>query len=197
MKIRIKYMEKEETSNMMESDNYIALYLFEIIKIKKIKIERKIHTDNKTGNNKEVNTFFMIAKQIIKLLQLEEINKIAKNILKTIKVNKLDLNLGINFSDPILNAYSIAIINSVLPIFLISNNRNINLDNIRYNTYISKKVIDLKVDSIISVSIVKNIISILKIVFLIVKGGIKNGNKTSNRISNDNFNDFNRKYGRC
>lgn len=197
MKIRIKYMEKEETSNMMESDNYIALYLFEIIKIKKIKIERKIHTDNKTGNNKEVNTFFMIAKQIIKLLQLEEINKIAKNILKTIKVNKLDLNLGINFSDPILNAYFIAIINSVLPIFLISNNRNINLDNIRYNTYISKKVVDLKVDSIISVSIVKNIISILKIVFLIVKGGIKNGNKTSNRISNDNFNDFNRKYGRC
>lgn len=197
MKIRIKYMEKEETSNMMESDNYIALYLFEIIKIKKIKIERKIHTDNKTGNNKEVNTFFMIAKQIIKLLQLEEINKIVKNILKTIKVNKLDLNLGINFSDPILNAYSIAIINSVLPIFLISNNRNINLDKIRYNTYISKKVVDLKVDSIISVSIVKNIISILKIVFLIVKGGIKNGNKTSNRISNDNFNDFNRKYGRC
>ena len=197
MKIRIKYMEKEETSNMMESDNYISLYLFEIIKIKKIKIERKIHTDNKTGNNKEVNTFFMIAKQIIKLLQLEEINKIAKNILKTIKVNKLDLNLGINFSDPILNAYSIAIINSVLPIFLISNNRNINLDKIRYNTYISKKVVDLKVDSIISVSIVKNIISILKIVFLIVKGGIKNGNKTSNRISNDNFNDFNRKYGRC
>ena len=197
MKIRIKYMEKEETSNMMESDNYIALYLFEIIKIKKIKIERKIHTDNKTGNNKEVNTFFMIAKQIIKLLHLEEINKIANNILKTIKVNKLDLNLGINFSDPILNAYFIAIINSVLPIFLISNNRNINLDNIRYNTYISKKVVDLKVDSIISVSIVKNIISILKIVFLIVKGGIKNGNKTSNRISNDNFNDFNRKYGRC
>ncbi len=197
MKIRIKYMEKEETSNMMESDNYISLYLFEIIKIKKIKIERKIHTDNKTGNNKEVNTFFMIAKQIIKLLQLEEINKIVKNILKTIKVNKLDLNLGINFSDPILNAYSIAIINSVLPIFLISNNRNINLDKIRYNTYISKKVVDLKVDSIISVSIVKNIISILKIVFLIVKGGIKNGNKTSNRISNDNFNDFNRKYGRC
>lgn len=197
MKIRIKYMEKEETSNMMESDNYIALYLFEIIKIKKIKIERKIHTDNKTGNNKEVNTFFMIAKQIIKSLQLEEINRIVKNILKTIKVNKLDLNLGINFSDPILNAYFIAIINSVLPIFLISNNRNINLDNIRYNTYISKKVVDLKVDSIISVSIVKNIISILKIVFLIVKGGIKNGNKTSNRISNDNFNDFNRKYGRC
>lgn len=197
MKIRIKYMEKEETSNMMESDNYIALYLFGIIKIKKIKIERKIHTDNKTGNNKVVNTFFMIAKQIIKSLQLEEIAKIVKNILKTIKVNKLDLNLGINFSDPILNAYSIAIINSVLPIFLISNNRNINLDNIRYNTYISKKVIDLKVDSIISVSIVKNIISILKIVFLIVKGGIKNGNKTSNRISNDNFNDFNRKYGRC
>lgn len=197
MKIRIKYMEKEETSNMMESDNYIALYLFGIIKIKKIKIERKIHTDNKKGNNKVVNTFFMIAKQIIKSLQLEEINRIVKNILKTIKVNKLDLNLGINFSDPILNAYSIAIINSVLPIFLISNNRNINLDKIRYNTYISKKVIDLKVDSIISVSIVKNIISILKIVFLIVKGGIKNGNKTSNRISNDNFNDFNRKYGRC
>ena len=37
MKIRIKYIEKEETSNMMESDNYIALYLFEIIKMVTIK----------------------------------------------------------------------------------------------------------------------------------------------------------------
>lgn len=197
MKIKIKYFEKSQSPTIIENDNYIALYLFGIIKIKKIKIERKIHTNNDNKNSKVVNAIFMITKQILESLEKEEIVKIVTKILKSIKVNKLNMDLGINLQDPILNAYIIALINSLLPLYFATNSKNINLNNIRYNTFISDKVINLHIDSIISVSIVKNIFSIIKIIFVILKGGIKNGNKTSNRISNDNINDFNRKYGRC
>ena len=197
MKIKIKYIEKSDSATVIENDNYIALYLFNIIKIKKIKIERKVHTEDNNKDNRVVNTVFMIIKQILRSLQKEEIVKIVTRILKSIKVKRLIMDLGINLQDSILNAYSIAIINSILPIFLAKHSKNIDLNNISYTTFISKKVINLKIDSIIYVSIVKNITSIIKIIFIILKGGIKNGNKTSNRISNDNINDFNRKYGRC
>lgn len=197
MKIKIKYIEKSDSATVIENDNYIVLYLFNIIKIKKIKIERKVHTDDNNKDNRVVNTVFMIIKQILRSLQKEEIVKIVTRILKSINVKRLNMDLGINLQDPILNAYSIAIINSILPIFLAKNSKNVDLNNISYTTFISKKVINLKIDSIIYVSIVKNITSIIKIIFIILKGGIKYGNKTSNRISNDNINDFNRKYGRC
>lgn len=196
MKIKIKYLEENKEANVIENINYISIYIFNIIRVKKIKLDRKVHTDNKS-KNKINNTIYMIVKQILKSLKKEEIVKIVMDILKTIKISRLNMELGINFKDPIINAYLIAVINSILPILLLLNNKNINLNNISYQTFISKKVIYLRINSIIHVSIVKNIISIIKIIFLILKGGIKNGNKTSNRISNDNFNDFDRKYGRC
>ena len=195
MKIKIKYLEENKGTNIIENKNNIALYLFGI-KIKKIELDRKVHTEG-NSKNKITNSVFMIVKQIIKSMEKEEIVKIVIKILKTIKVKKLDMELGINFNDPIINAYIIAIINSVLPILIAKNNRNFDLNNIKYNTFISKKVIYLRINGIIHISIVKNIISIIKIILVILKGGIKNGNKTSNRISNDNFNDFDRKYGRC
>lgn len=197
MKIRIKYIEENESSEVIENDNYIELYLFNIIKIKKIKMQRKVHTEGKKKNNKISNTFFMVGKQILKSLKKEEIFKIVSKILKTIKINKLDMRLGINLQEPIINAYVIALINSIFPALLAMNSSNVDLTNVRYETFISKKVLNLKIDSIIYISIVKNISSIIKIIFLSLKGGIKNGNKTSNRISYDNINDFNRKYDRC
>lgn len=196
MKIKIHYEEKNDNSNNIELNNHIALYLFGI-KIKKIKLKREIHNKSKDKNSKVVDTIFMITKQIFKSLEKQELVKIISNILKSIKVKRLDLKLGINLGDILLNVYSIATINATIPILLRLNNRNLDLNHIKYETYISQKVIDLHIDSIIHVSIVKNIVSIIKIIFLVMKGGIKNGNKTSNRISNDNFNDFNRKYGRC
>lgn len=196
MKIKIHYIEKNDNADNIEFNNHIALYLFGI-KIKKISLNRKIHSKAKSKNNKVVNTIFMIIKQILKSLEKEEIVNIVGNILKTIKIKRLDLKLGINLENILLNVYSIAIINAIIPIALRLNNKNIDLKHIKYETYISQKVIDLHVDSIIHISITKNIVSIIKIIFLVMKGGIKNGNKTSNRISNDNINDLNRKYGRC
>ena len=196
MKIKIHYVEKNDNANNIELNNHIALYLFGI-KIKKISLDKKIPNKAQKKDNKVINTIFTIIRQILRSLERQDIVNIIGDILKSIKVKRLDLKLGINLENILLNVYSIALINAILPIVLRLNNKNLDLKHIKYETYISQKVIDLHIDSIIHVSIVKNIVSIIKIIFLVMKGGIKNGNKTSNRISNDNINDFNRKYGRC
>ncbi len=199
MKFKIYYTEKNAKNNTIDLNNHIAIYLFGI-KIKKIRIDKKLHEDKKDKGNKVVNTFYIIIKQILKSLSNKEMVKVINKMIKTIKIEKLNLRLGINFQDAILNAYSIAFINTILPIVLINsyeNNRDMNTSKIYYETYISKKIIDLNVECIIKFSMIKNIYSILKIILISMKGGKKNGNKTSNRIANDNINDFNRKYGRC
>ncbi len=196
MKIKIHYVEKNDNANNIELNNHIALYLFGI-KIKKISLDKKIPNKAQKKDNKVINTIFTIIRQILRSLERQDIVNIIGDILKSIKVKRLDLKLGINLENILLNVYSIALINAILPIILRLNNKNLDLKHIKYETYISRKVIDLHIDSIIHVSIVKNIVSIIKIIFLVMKGGIKNGNKTSNRISNDNINDLNRKYGRC
>jgi len=196
LKIKIHYVEKNDNANNIELNNHIALYLFGI-KIKKISLDKKIPNKAQKKDNKVINTIFTIIRQILRSLERQDIVNIIGDILKSIKVKRLDLKLGINLENILLNVYSIALINAILPIVLRLNNKNLDLKHIKYETYISQKVIDLHIDSIIHVSIVKNIVSIIKIIFLVMKGGIKNGNKTSNRISNDNINDLNRKYGRC
>lgn len=196
MKIKIHYVEKNDNANNIELNNHIALYLFGI-KIKKISLDKRIPNKAQKKDNKVINTIFTIIRQILRSLERQDIVNIIGDILKSIKVKRLDLKLGINLENILLNVYSIALINAILPIILRLNNKNLDLKHIKYETYISRKVIDLHIDSIIHVSIVKNIVSIIKIIFLVMKGGIKNGNKTSNRISNDNINDLNRKYGRC
>ena len=64
MKFKINYIEKNKESNLIEKENYINIY-FLGIRVKKIKLERKIHAPYKKNNNK-TNTIYMILKQIIR-----------------------------------------------------------------------------------------------------------------------------------
>ena len=164
MKIKIKILEENKSESLIENRGYIGIYFFGI-RVKKIIIDRKIH-GTKSGN-KKTNTIYMLIKQIIRSLENKEILEIANNLLKSIKIHKLDLNLGINLEDPIINAYSIALINSVLPMVIMYNDKKVNLKNISYNTFISDKVVYLDVNSIIYISILKNLKSIFKIIFKI------------------------------
>ena len=141
VKFKINYLEENKSSNLIQNKNYIELYLFGI-KIKNIRLERKIHAPK--TSNKETNTIYMIAKQIKKSLSYNEIVNIVTGILKTVKIHKLDMDLGINLNDPIYNAYIIALINALIPLFIV-NNKNINLDNIKYNTFISEKTLFLNI----------------------------------------------------
>ena len=169
MKVKINYLEENKSSNLIQNKNYIELYLFGI-KIKNIKLERKIHAPK--TSNKETNTIYMIAKQIKKSLSYNEILDIVTGILKTVKIHKLDMDLGINLNDPIYNAYIIALINALIPLF-IANNKNINLDNIKYNTFISEKTLFLNIKCELSISIIRNIFRIFKIIIVLIKQKIK------------------------
>ena len=179
MKVKINYLEENKNNDLMQTKNYINIYLFEI-KIKEIKLERKIHAPK--TNNKETNTIYMIAKQIKKSLSYNEILDIVTGILKTVKIHKLDMDLGINLNDPIYNAYIIALINALIPLF-IANNKNINLDNIKYNTFISEKTLFLNIKCELSLSIIRNIFRIFKIIIVLIKQKIKEAkNKSKDRV---------------
>ena len=170
VKFKINYLEENKSSNLIQNKNYIELYLFGI-KIKNIKLERKIHAPK--TSNKETNTIYMIAKQIKKSLSYNEILDIVTGILKTVKIHKLDMDLGINLNDPIYNAYIIALVNALIPLFIVNNNKNINLDNIKYNTFISQKTIFLNIKCELSLSIIRNIFRIFKVIIVLIKQKIK------------------------
>ena len=179
VKFKINYLEENKSSNLIQNKNYIELYLFGI-KIKNIRLERKIHAPK--TSNKETNTIYMIAKQIKKSLSYNEILNIVTGILKTVKIHKLDMDLGINLNDPIYNAYIIALINALIPLF-IANNKNINLDNIKYNTFISEKTLFLNIKCELSLSIIRNIFRIFKIIIVLIKQKIKEAkNKSKDRV---------------
>lgn len=179
MKVKINYLEENKSSNLIQNKNYIELYLFGI-KIKNIRLERKIHAPK--TSNKETNTIYMIAKQIKNSLTYNQILDIITGLLKTVKVNKLDMDLGINLNDPIYNAYIIALINALIPLFIV-NNKNINLDNIKYNTFISEKTLFLNIKCELSISIIRNIFRIFKIIIVLIKQKIKEAkNKSKDRV---------------
>ena len=184
MKFKINYIEKNKESNLIEKENYINIYILGI-RIKKIKLERKIHTYYKKNNTK-TNTIYMILKQIIRSLKYDEIVNLVIRIPKTIKIHKLDMDLGINLNDPIYNAYAIAVINAVFPLLIAYNSKSINLDNIKYTTFISDKTLFLNIKCNVSISIIKNIFRIFKVIFALIKLKIKElkKDKTKNSITN-------------
>lgn len=184
MKFKINYIEKNKESNFIEKENYINIY-FLGIRVKKIKLERKIHAPYKKNNTK-TNTIYMILKQIIRSLKYDEIVNLVIRIPKTIKIHKLDMDLGINLNDPIYNAYAIAVINAVFPLLIAYNSKSINLDNIKYTTFISDKTLFLNIKCNVSISIIKNIFRIFKVIFALIKLKIKElkKDKTKNSITN-------------
>ena len=184
MKFKINYIEKNKESNLIEKENYINIY-FLGIRVKKIKLERKIHAPYKKNNTK-TNTIYMILKQIIRSLKYDEIVNLVIRIPKTIKIHKLDMDLGINLNDPIYNAYAIAVINVVIPLLIAYNSKSINLDNIKYTTFISDKTLFLNIKCNVSISIIENIFRIFKVIFALIKLKIKElkKDKTKNSITN-------------
>lgn len=169
MKIKIVYKEANESSKLIKMRNHISIYLFGI-RLKKIEINKKIH-GSKNNNNSNTNVGYMLIKQVIKSLNNKDKSSIISKILKTFKIKKLDMDLGINLNDPIYNAYVIAFINAIVPLVLAS--KNTDLNNIRYTTFISNKTIFLNINCVISISLLKNIINILKVVLVIIKIKLK------------------------
>ena len=96
-------------------------------------------------------------------------------MLKSISFNEFYLILGFNLKEPIINSYLIAIINSLINIYLVQNIDKFKMENVAYKTYISNKIIDFNFFSIINFKLVNNIIIIFKIIKKLRKVVNKNG----------------------
>ena len=184
MRITCKISLKKALNSKFEPTGTIKIYIFNIICIKKIKIKKYIVP--KTEKIKEENDKF-----IHRVLQNREGLTTLIEIVRKIKIENFKGIFNVNLYEPILNAYIIALLNSLIPIILSLTDTSLKNNNIKYETGISNDILDVKISGIISIPIVQNISSILKLLFIFLKGGTVNGRKTSNRISNDYINDIN------
>ncbi len=117
-----------------------------------------------------------------------------KNIIEMIKIfdiRKLNLRLGINTGDVILNAYSIVFINTLIHLFLTYKYDRLKKENVFYETYLSNSLYKLEIDCIIQFRLVNTISIILKMLYHDRKVEKENGkNRTSNRFFNAYSNDI-------
>ena len=190
MRIDIDIIAKKPLKFKFELIWTIKIYLFNIFCIKTIDMKKYIYPKKEKIDEEN-------RKVVHRIVFKEEGRKSLLNIIKSIRISYLNASIGINTYDEIINAYAIALISSILSIIIANAVNDYDKKKISYNVRIPNDIVDIKFKSIIVLPLVKNISSILKLLFLFMKGGRKNGRKTSNRISNDYFNDINRKYGRC
>lgn len=216
IKIKIKYAAISNTGNNegeeLKYENFIQIYLYGFIKIFKISLNKKDKND-KTANtqistedssteeaDKVVDTVYNVFIKIIEYLKVLQVllnKEDIKKINNSIKFKKLDLNLGINFKDLILNAYIVTFITSIISIYIGSNINRFNRKKLMYNVYVSNKIIDLNLDCIIKFKLANNIGIMIKIINELRKVEDKNVRTTSNRKFDDDSHDIYRKYDRC
>ena len=188
LKIKIKFSLKTDEKNKNENlylNNYIKLYILGIIRIKKIKIKQKNKNINNSDNKlKEtiddvldvIDKYVTYEKQDELFLKKDDIVKLKNNM----KYKQFYLDVGVNFKEVIINSYIIAIINSLINMYIGKNADIFNLSKTQYNTYISNKVFNIDFFSIINLNLVHTIIVFIKLVIVLRKVDKSNGKRTSN-----------------
>lgn len=174
---------------------YITVYKIDLDKNKNKNDSQKLYK-NTTNDPLEmvINSIF---NALDKAVTSEKVNKALlnsndfKNIVKSVYFKKINLDIGINLINSILNAYVSTIINVIINMFIASNINKFNLEETRYKTYISGEVYNIKIDSIINIKLANIIYIIIKIIYKLRKVEKKNvRTKTSNRKFNDDSYDF-------
>ena len=117
--------------------------------------------------------------------------KEAKKINNSIYIQKLDMSLGVNFYDVVVNCYTIAFINTLFSILLALKKDMVNYKEVRYDTYISNVIYNFKIYSILKFNLANTIFVIIKVLIRLRKVERKNGKRgTSNRRFNDDCYDI-------
>ena len=203
-KIRIKYRiySHEKKKFTTTTDNVFVFYIFGFIPIKKKlqenKEDKKLkNTGKKSKDKKVLDVVYNVFTGTLKYRKINEA-LLDKNDLKKIKdsiyFEKINLDLGINLQEIFLNIYILGIINTLIPMYIAVNQKNFNMDNLEYRTYISNNIIDINLDCIMKVNLIHTISVIVKVIYKIRKVESKNGRATSNRKFNDDSYDIARKY---
>lgn len=201
---------KKYKSQSVIQNSYFKIKIFRIIPILKIDLDKikKKNDTKKLYKNLTNDPIEMVINAVFNILDKaitgQKINKALlkpreiRNIIRNIDFQKLHLDIGFNFLNVILNAYISAFLNATLNMFISKNINRFNLNDLRYKTYISGEVYNIKIDGIFNIKLANIIGIIIKIIFKLRKVEKKNGrNKTSNRRFNDDGNDISREYGRC
>lgn len=190
LKVEIKFSLKTKNQNNKENlklSNYIKIYILRFIRVKKFNIKQKENTGKEVSGDSKVlkqiidNSVNVIEnligyeKQDSVLLSKKDIGKLKKNA----SYSKFYLNIGYNFKDPLVNAYMMAFLNSVINMYLSKNINRFNIDRTKYSTYISNKVYDIDFYSIINLNLVNTIIVIIKLIIKLKKVVKKNGKQTT------------------
>lgn len=191
IRVKIDYAEKERKD--LKILNKIEIYIFYFIKIKTIELKNKKEIENKKGSYK-VDAIFKLVSTYIEYSKKEKeiINtKDLKKIINSIYYEKINIDLGINLKDPIINAYLITAINILLNLFIIKKQNKMKIKNVSYATYISNNIFNLKLNCIIRFRVANTIITIIKIIVRLREVEKKYGEKSSNRLANGNSYDIN------
>lgn len=167
---------------------YIRLKILDKITWLKIKVDKnkikKIEKSNffKSTILNKINRYDNL-RDIISKNKKEIFNKSNINLIKYInpKLKKFNLNMDICTSDNIFTSFSVAIIASLISIFLARNIEKIENNNYRYiitPKYEQKPNVKIKLDCIIDIKIVH----IINIIYMIIKKrSVVNDERTSYR----------------
>ena len=174
-------------------DGRIKIYLFGIIKILNIKINK---TRIKKASLKKVlskDKLTAIEGKIAKNVSFKDIKEV-KNI--NINLEKLDMNLNLGTEDVIITSLIIFVISNIVTFIVV---KNINKTNKKKYNYIinpcyqNKNVFILDVNCIISIKTVH----IINMLYRFLKRSEKKDERASNRRSYDDCNEQYTKYDRC
>lgn len=191
--INYEYYSKDYDINDEDVKREIKIYILRCIRIKKIskKKNKQKNEKNKSNklmyNTKEVYEKYKELKIKKEAISIDDFRKLKNSIY----FQKLNLNIGFNTKKIILNAYIISLFNALFSMYLSKNIDMFNIKNTEYNTYISKNLLRIKLQSIVNINLVNTIFVIIKLIYKFRKGGKNNGKETtSNRKSNANSYDF-------
>lgn len=211
LKYNIKHRKKSDNNNILDdiisqndsytNENYMIVYILYFIPVLKIRLDKKKNS-KKSARKKSENKLRkkIIADDVIttilnflkSIINYEKTNKFyfntkdAKSLAKHLKYKKLDINFEINFFEPIINSYVIAFLNSIINIYIAKNINQFNLNKTTYTTYISNEIYSLRLNMIMSVSIIMILPIIIKalIKYFILKKKINN--KLKNNVKQNN-----------
>lgn len=185
IKITIDYefYSKDYDVNNENIKREFKIYILRFIKIKTLKQRKKEEIKNKeNSDNKVVYNIFSVYK---KYKDLSKEENLFDKLHGGIKFKEIDFQIGYNLKNYILNSYVMAILNYYINSYIAKNSDNFDLKKVNYNTYISDKLLKIKIKGIVNLNLAKNIFVIIKLIFKFMKGGKNNGKKTSNRKFND------------
>lgn len=140
-KLRDKKIELEPIPNMK---NKVAIKLFKIIPVYKYKLfsEKKRPKEKKKGKGSGLN--------------------IVKIAIKTLRIDKLCVSIGINTYSYILNSYLNALLNTTICMYVNIHEKKFNFKKLYYQIYTSDNPLVVNLEADISSSIAKVIYVVIK-----------------------------------